>query len=1739
MGMLERDNFLGPETNLTMKTHTLCIPLFCLLMWGGGMVWGQFSITSITAVNPSSQPGNGDFCAGTEIDIVGQGFDDPINYTYEVEIDGDPHSFTRIAPTIFRCRIDETLSGNKQNVTVIRTHKTNNTPPDGVTKKIDIVGLVEVSYPVTEFCSDPNASIVPSYNGGGAGDVTFTCNQCQFVSLQTNGPGNGTLTPAQVNGTSSYTVQVSYTQVGCAENTETFNLTQRPSPGISEFYYTLPGSSTQVNKFCRTMDPNPVVNASPLGQSYNFQAAPGNPSSVGKTLFLNNSNGVFALNSSDPGTYEVTFNPDPDFCKTPFSQTITIHDPDQVQVDYVQSVYCKNDANPIAMVNSPSGGQFEVPTGSGIVFADLTTGEIDITQSLNSGLGPQFDWAYRTSGDCPVLVGGTVSIHEVTAGFSLPDSVCLAGGDILATGIQGPGEFSVQGPNNFSLSGIDNDDRDIIFASQLDLFDPLNSGTGVYTVTYDMDYDQGSCTDVYQETIKVVAPEVPTFGYGGGPFCTVDNTLYSPNLSSTNPSFSPVGYQSLPAAGIALNASTGVIDPFSSILPGTYTIQLDYLSNGCPKTISDTVTIQLPQPTLLNYTGQTAINGRISLCGNGQVVVPDAGIGVTGTYSWQASHSGQLHLNSNTGNIDPGQSDPGSYTVTFVPGISFCKQTAALTVEIIDLNASIVYPQWEYCEGDLQLPVPNSLGFNPDSIVYFLDPVLSTGVLTNNQMDPATGRFNINLVPSGDYYVKCSLQYQGCSTVLTAANPVVVKKPAQLSFVLDSVDICGLYPDNIGFTAAPGDPGSVVSYISSSSDFSIDSLTSMISYTGGGSPGTHTFEYSYESNGCPGTSTATLELDAPSSYSFDYGNALGPAILCENGGSTSPQLSLSIPGTFSYTSFQPGGTLDLSMSGVINPQNSNRGTYEVTFIPDPGLCYEPDSVEVSIEGIDFFFTYGAGGHCTNGGAFFPTTSSTSGLATTYWIDGVTNGISSTGLVAPSQLGAGVFLVHCQVEGASCQDTMASSDSLRIIAPEQPFISYDTSLFCQSLGEVSPDSITHSGGTWSTNLPYSIIDNAGKVDLTSFISQTTFEVFYEIQSPCNATGSFSMTVEIDEDMAFSYDKTVYCSEDLNISPTILGTQGGTFISDPPIGTALANNGTIDLDGDTLGMIPDDTEFTFEVTRYSFGYCPDTASYELTVAGAADASFAYDADRYCDDTDSIEVKTGSVVNPGGTYKWDDGTYVGLDTGSGTVTVGELLPGEYTVEYTVESNGCPGISEDKFEIVKYDSTFSMVLSEDTVCTSDTVWVDINLNGRPGNSDSEPAGFNIRQYMDTDTFYLLGENQGLGAGEEVNYEVSYQLTGVCGEEAQESLLLIAPVEAELMYDTYHCTNEPNFFPTIVSPGGGRYWMVDQNGAILNDDSQIDTLWGEVKLEALHGEGQRELTVVYQTEGRCPDMAEVEIFLFDSVDFKIDSGRTEYCWLELPEPVSTDAMFPDRITYSLFDSHGKQIRISNGTEFVFDPADTLYNGAYLEVAIVDNEYCTMTRRQTYAIYTKPILTPLKDKYINEPEQEIALNLESNIPGVSVEYYWSDTLGTILSEGDILFPGIVDSIASFLTVPDRSLNRESDSLFLELQSIFGTCSSEVVTVLFLLNPETDEIFIPEVFTPNGDNFNDTWQVQWIDAIKPEEYRIEVYNRAHGLVYDMRKLHPNWDGGLLPDGVYWWRLFHREQPIEAGGVTIRR
>ena len=107
------------------------------------------------------------------------------------------------------------------------------------------------------------------------------------------------------------------------------------------------------------------------------------------------------------------------------------------------------------------------------------------------------------------------------------------------------------------------------------------------------------------------------------------------------------------------------------------------------------------------------------------------------------------------------------------------------------------------------------------------------------------------------------------------------------------------------------------------------------------------------------------------------------------------------------------------------------------------------------------------------------------------------------------------------------------------------------------------------------------------------------------------------------------------------------------------------------------------------------------------------------------------------------------------------------------------------------------------------------------------------------------------------------------------------------------------------------------------------------------------------------------------------------------------------------------------------------------------------------------------------------------------------------------------------------------------------CSDTAVRIVTVL-PEVI-LYAPNTFTPDGDEFNQTWQV-FMEGIDVSNFELKVFNRWGQLIFVSNDVSSYWDGTfdgqIVQSGVYTWTIRAKDAQNDAvyeyqGHVQILR
>jgi gliding motility-associated-like protein len=105
-------------------------------------------------------------------------------------------------------------------------------------------------------------------------------------------------------------------------------------------------------------------------------------------------------------------------------------------------------------------------------------------------------------------------------------------------------------------------------------------------------------------------------------------------------------------------------------------------------------------------------------------------------------------------------------------------------------------------------------------------------------------------------------------------------------------------------------------------------------------------------------------------------------------------------------------------------------------------------------------------------------------------------------------------------------------------------------------------------------------------------------------------------------------------------------------------------------------------------------------------------------------------------------------------------------------------------------------------------------------------------------------------------------------------------------------------------------------------------------------------------------------------------------------------------------------------------------------------------------------------------------------------------------------------------------NGSSYDVTLVSTSSFGCTSSYSLTISY---EEGLIYYVPNSFTPDGDQFNQVFLPIFSLGIDVSSYQFSIYNRWGELIFESNDLQVGWDGtypydnGVVQDGIYTWLI----------------
>jgi len=182
----------------------------------------------------------------------------------------------------------------------------------------------------------------------------------------------------------------------------------------------------------------------------------------------------------------------------------------------------------------------------------------------------------------------------------------------------------------------------------------------------------------------------------------------------------------------------------------------------------------------------------------------------------------------------------------------------------------------------------------------------------------------------------------------------------------------------------------------------------------------------------------------------------------------------------------------------------------------------------------------------------------------------------------------------------------------------------------------------------------------------------------------------------------------------------------------------------------------------------------------------------------------------------------------------------------------------------------------------------------------------------------------------------------------------------------------------------------------------------------------------------------------------------------------------------------------------------------------------------TSGIYTVDVTSPAPENCSSRKKITV---VEHNVPEIDRVVVNETTVVIYLKQEEIYFEYSVDGI-----------NYQSSNVFFNVPSGLLTAYVREINLCSYDSQNFIILIAPKFFTPNGDTYNDFWEVE--GSINYPQVEISIFNRYGKLISVLNANKLTWDGTLneyaLPSDDYWYVLkIDETTPEKRGHFSLKR
>jgi gliding motility-associated-like protein len=434
--------------------------------------------------------------------------------------------------------------------------------------------------------------------------------------------------------------------------------------------------------------------------------------------------------------------------------------------------------------------------------------------------------------------------------------------------------------------------------------------------------------------------------------------------------------------------------------------------------------------------------------------------------------------------------------------------------------------------------------------------------------------------------------------------------------------------------------------------------------------------------------------------------------------------------------------------------------------------------------------------------------------------------------------------------------------------------------------------------------------------------------------------------------------------------------------------------------------------------------------------------------------------------------------------SITVAPIVTTTYTALYSL--SGCTATGTGT---VTVNPIPSVTVSSETICAGETATITATPN---------PAGGTYAWANNSSTSNSIT----VSPTATTNYTVSYSLNG-CNSQPASGTVTVNPIPTVSVNSPSICDGQSATLNATPSSSGGTYlWTPNgETTSSINASPNTTTSY----------------SVVYDLNGcqSAPANGTITVNPIPTVSFAAD--QLSGC-APLTVNFSNNLGNSDNCSWSFGNGQG-----SNGCATNY----TFYQGGCYDISLTTTENgCsnTLTLNDYICVENTPVAAfTTSPSEFTEPIQTVSFS--NNSVGAST-YSWDfgDQQSSTDQNPSHLFSNTTNGYTITLTAT----------------SSLGCVDTYQLTIQY----QEDEIFyIPNSFTPDGDNFNQTFKPIFTSGFDPFNFQMTIYNRWGEIVFQTHDVQMGWDGSFgidgrdAQDGTYTFKIIYKNPKVDERKIVV--